>query len=113
MHLIRFLGRPRMRPARFHKSKDGHKHREPGERRVLQHLFQIDRFRSREAPAIDVHVQQIAGSSVLVALGGRDRLQMADAVELEPAQDAADSGAAQAGVGGDAAPGPAPPGWPA
>ena len=46
---------------------------------------------------------------MFVALDGWARLQIADAVEPEPAQDAADRGPAQAGLPRDAVAGPALP----
>src|SRR5580693_7355974 len=54
-----FGSRPRMRLARFHKREDGHDHGKSRERRVFQYLPETDRFGSRKAAAIDVHVQEI------------------------------------------------------
>ncbi len=56
---------------------------------------------------LDVDVQQIAGGGVFVAHDGDFRLQHADLVQLQPGQDTADGGAAQAGSLGNADPGPA------
>ena len=49
------------------------------------------------AQLLDVQMQQIAWGGVLVTVGGRQRLQIANAVQLEPPQDAADGGPAQPG----------------
>ena len=46
---------------------------------------------------LDVEMQQIAGSGVLVANHGRSRLQVADAIQTQTAENAANGGAAQAG----------------
>jgi hypothetical protein len=55
---------------------------------------------------LGVQVQPITGMWVFVAAHRHDRLQVAPAVEMVAAQDAADSGAAQAGGLGDAHAGP-------
>src|SRR5580692_8292820 len=54
-----FWSRPRMRLTGFDKGEDGHEQRKRGERRVFQYLPGTDRFGSRKAAAIDVHVQEI------------------------------------------------------
>src|SRR6266446_5775033 len=50
---------------------------------------------------LDVEVQQIAGSGMLVAHDGRSGMQVAPAVEMSPLQNAADGGGAEAGGLGD------------
>jgi hypothetical protein len=57
--------------------------------------------------AFDIEVQQVAWSSVLVTNHGRLRFQIADPMELEPAQDAADRGRTQTQLLGDPNAGPA------
>ena len=47
--------------------------------------------------ALDVEMQQIAGSGMLVAHDGWSGMQMAPAVQLSPPQDAADGGGTEAG----------------
>jgi Transposase len=51
--------------------------------------------------ALDVEMEQIAGSGMLVAHDGRSRMQVAPAVEMSPLQNAADGGGAEAGGLGD------------
>jgi len=55
----------------------------------------------------DVEVKQIAGGSMLVAQDGSGRFQIANATEVESAQDAADGGTTQPGGQSDAQSGPA------
>ena len=59
--------------------------------------------------ALDIEVQQIAGRRMFVAIGRQLRLQIADAVELKPAQDAAHRRWPQLEFLRDANPGPAQP----
>ena len=61
------------------------------------------------AQLLDIQVQQVARGLVLVAPHHRGRLQAAHPVELEPAQDAAHRGLAQACLPRDPMPGPALP----
>ena len=56
---------------------------------------------------LDVEVEEIAGSGMFIAHDGRSRFQIADATEVEAAQDAADRGATESGGLGDAQAGPA------
>jgi len=58
---------------------------------------------------LDVQMEHVARSCVLVAWIDRHRLEIAHAVELEPTQDAADRGPAQTGMGRDPVAGPALP----
>src|SRR5229473_4964054 len=51
--------------------------------------------------ALDVEMEQIAGSGMLVAHDGRSGMQVAPAVEMSPLQNAADGGGAEAGGLGD------------
>ncbi len=56
---------------------------------------------------LDVEVEEIAGSGMFVTHDGRSRFQIANAAEVEAAQDAADGGATESGGQRDAQPGPA------
>jgi hypothetical protein len=51
--------------------------------------------------ALDVEMQQIAGSGMLITHDGRGGMEMAPAVEVSPLQNAADGGRAEAGRLGD------------
>jgi hypothetical protein len=64
---------------------------------------------AKAAQFFDVEMEQIARSGVLVTLDGKRRFQIANAIEFEPAQDAAYGGRTQSGVRGDTATGPALP----
>jgi hypothetical protein len=55
-----------------------------------------DHFR-KTAQMLDIEMEQIAGSGVLVANHGHSGLQVADAIQAQSAKDAADSGTTQAG----------------
>src|SRR5450631_2206750 len=61
------------------------------------------------AQFLDVQMEHVAGPLVLVTLHRLAGFQIAHAAELEPAQDAADSGAAKVRLLGDPQPGPALP----
>src|SRR5882762_3619602 len=52
-------GGPGMRLARFHESEDGHEDRESDERAVAGNGHARERFGSRKAAAINVHVQKV------------------------------------------------------
>ena len=61
-----------------------------------------------EAPQfLDIHVQQIARSGVLVTQNDRLGIEVADAADAEPAQNAADRGVAQTHLPNNAETGPA------
>ncbi len=51
--------------------------------------------------ALDVEMEQIAGSGMLVAHDGRSGMEVAPAIEMSPLQNAADGGGAEAGGLGD------------
>jgi hypothetical protein len=55
-----------------------------------------DHFR-KTAQMLDIEMEQIAGSGMLVANHGHSGLQVADAIETQSAKDAADGGTTQAG----------------
>src|SRR5271169_3170332 len=55
----------------------------------------------KTGPSLDVEVQQIAGTRVLIALHGRCGMEIAPATEMSTAKDAADSGRTQSGGAGD------------
>jgi hypothetical protein len=59
------------------------------------------------AEFLDIEMQQIAGGSMFVALRRGGGLQIAQAIEFEPSQQAADRGRAKPGMSGDAATRPA------
>jgi hypothetical protein len=59
------------------------------------------------AQFLDVEMEQIAGCGMFVALHRRRGFEIAEAIESEPAQDAADGSGAEPGMGGNAATGPA------
>src|SRR2546421_3105346 len=61
---------------------------------------------SETAQFLDIEMEQIARSSMFIALDRRCGIEIAQAVEFQSAQDAADGRRAQAGVAGDATGGP-------
>jgi len=62
---------------------------------------------AESAQLLDVEVKQIAWGGVLITTNGRGGFEVAQTVEMEPAQDAADGSWAESGMSGDAACGPA------
>src|ERR1017187_3069612 len=62
--------------------------------------------------ALDIEMQQVAGSSVFIAIGRQLRFDIADAAQLQPPQHAADRGRAEPKLLGDPHPGPTLPSQP-